>query len=52
MKSIDSINSNLGVSKVKFGNQDMGRTWKMRQEKPSKKYTTNWDDPLEIGDSV
>lgn len=48
MKSIDSINSNLGVSKVKLGSQDMGRTWKMRQEKLSKRYTTNWNELLEV----
>ncbi|NQY43976.1 MAG: Y-family DNA polymerase [Legionellales bacterium] len=48
MKSIDSINSNLGVNKVKLGSQDMGRTWKMRQEKLSKRYTTSWDELLEV----
>ncbi|NQY29679.1 MAG: Y-family DNA polymerase [Flavobacteriaceae bacterium] len=48
MKAIDTINSNLGVSKVKLGSQDLGRTWKMRQEKLSKRYTTNWNELLEV----
>ena len=48
MRSIDTINSNLGVSKVKLGSQDLGRTWKMRQEKLSKRYTTNWNELLEV----
>lgn len=48
MKAIDSINTNLGQSKVKLASQDLGRTWKMRQEKLSKRYTTNWDELLEV----
>ncbi len=48
MKAIDTINANLGVSKIKLGSQDLGRTWKMRQEKLSKRYTTNWNELLEV----
>ena len=48
MKAIDRVNANLGVNKVKFGSQDFGRAWKMRQEKLSKRYTTNWDELLEV----
>ena len=48
MKAIDTINSNLGVSKIKLGSQDLGRTWKMRQERLSKRYTTNWNELLEV----
>jgi DNA polymerase V len=48
MKAIDTINNNLGVSKIKLGSQDLGRTWKMRQERLSKRYTTNWNELLEV----
>ncbi len=48
MKAIDTINSNLGMSKIKLGSQDLGRTWKMRQERLSNRYTTNWNEILEV----
>lgn len=48
MKAIDTINGNLGTSKVKLGSQDLGRTWKMRQERLSQRYTTNWNEILEV----
>ena len=48
MRTIDRINTNLGIKKIKLGSQDLGRTWKMRQEKLSKRYTTHWDELLEV----
>jgi len=48
MSTIDCINTNLGRNKLKLGSQDLGRTWKMRQEKLSKRYTTNWNELLEV----
>lgn len=47
MKSIDSINRKTG-GMVKFGQNDLSRRHKMRQEKLSKRYTTNWNEILEI----
>ena len=48
MKSIDKINTELGTNKVKFACQDLGRTWKMRQEKLSNRFTTKLDEIIEI----
>jgi DNA polymerase V len=48
MQAIDTINNNLGKKKLKLASQDLGRTWKMRQEKLSKRYTTNWNELLEV----
>jgi DNA polymerase V len=48
MSTIDKLNSNLGKKKIKLASQDLGRTWKMRQEKLSKRYTTNWNELLEV----
>lgn len=48
MTAIDNINNNLGVNKLRLGGQDLGRTWKMRQEKLSNRYTTNWNELLEV----
>jgi DNA polymerase V len=48
MKTLDKINRTLGVKKLKLGSQDLERTWKMRQEKLSKRYTTHWNELLEV----
>lgn len=48
MKTIDDINGKLGVHKLKVGGQGLGRTWKMKQEKLSPRYTTHWDEVLEV----
>jgi DNA polymerase V len=45
---IDSINASMGKGKVKYGIQGFQRQWKMRQEKLSPGYTTNWQDLLTI----
>jgi DNA polymerase V len=48
MSTIDKLNTSLGKKKIKLASQDLGRTWKMRQEKLSKRYTTNWNELLEV----
>ncbi len=48
MLTIDKINTALGKKKLKLASQDIGRTWKMQQEKLSKRYTTNWNELLEV----
>jgi DNA polymerase V len=48
MSTIDKLNTSLGKKKIKLASQDIGRTWKMRQEKLSKRYTTNWNELLEV----
>ncbi len=48
MKTIDSLNKSLGQNKVKFAAQDLGRTWKMKQEKLSPRYTTKLTEIINI----
>jgi len=48
MKTIDSLNKSIGQNKVKFGSQDIGRTWKMKQEKLSPRYTTKLTEIINI----
>ena len=48
MKAIDNINSQLGTKKIKLGNQNIQKTWVMRQERLSNRYTTNWNELLEV----
>ena len=46
MCAIDRMNTRFKADKIKLGNQDLKRTWKMRQERLSPKYTTNINDIL------
>ena len=48
MHTIDKLNTKYGDYKLKLGNQDLERTWKMRQERLSPKYTTQLNDIIKI----
>lgn len=48
MKSIDRLNFKIGQKKVKLASMDLGRTWKMRQEKLSPCYTTKIEDIIKV----
>ena len=48
MQSIDSLNAKYKGHKIKIGNQDLKRTWKMRQERLSPRYTTNINDIIVV----
>ncbi|WP_320815186.1 Y-family DNA polymerase [Flavobacterium sp.] len=48
MKVMDDIRKKTGERKIRLGNQDLNRTWKMKQNHLSKRYTTNIKELLEI----
>ncbi len=48
MQTIDRIHKNVGKSTLKLGIQDLKRTWKMKQEKLSPRYTTRWNELLDV----
>ncbi|GAA3632571.1 Y-family DNA polymerase [Flavivirga jejuensis] len=48
MGAIDKLNAKYETYKVKLGNQDLKRTWKMRQERLSPRYTTNINDIIKV----
>lgn len=48
MATIDKLNTTIGQDKVKFACQDLGRRWKMNQEKISARYTTRIDEIIEV----
>lgn len=48
MKAIDGLNAKYADNKVKLANQDLKRTWKMRQERLSPRYTTNINDIIKV----
>ncbi|MGM0933118.1 MAG: DUF4113 domain-containing protein [Bacteroidota bacterium] len=47
MKTIDRLNKSE-TGKVKFAGMDPGRTWKMKQERLSKRYTSRIDEIIRI----
>jgi len=48
MQVIDRFNQTIGQQKIKLGGQDLKRTWKMRQEKLSPRYTTRLSDIIQV----
>ncbi len=48
MKVMDKINQWYKTPILKLGSQDLKRTWKMRQEKLSPRYTTRLDEIINI----
>ncbi|REE80047.1 DNA polymerase V [Lutibacter oceani] len=48
MKVMDQINLKYQSPKIKIANQDLVKTWKMKQEHLSPKYTTAIDEIIEI----
>ena len=45
---VDGLNRSIGKDKIKFGCQALDRTWKMKQEKLSPRYTTKLDEILTV----
>lgn len=48
METIDLLNKKIGTRKIKLGNQNMEKTWDMNQNHLSPRYTTNFNEILEI----
>ena len=48
MKTVDYLNSKIGDRKVKLGTQNLSLTWNMNQNHLSRKYTTKFNEILEI----
>ena len=48
MEVMDAYHKKTGERKIRLGSQDLQRTWKMKQDRLSKKYTTNFKEILEI----
>ena len=48
MRLVDSLNECVGREAVKFATQGFGEKWKMKFDFRSKRYTTRWDELLEV----
>lgn len=50
LKIIDGINDQKGRDTIKLASQGKNKSWKLKQELRSKRYTTNWDELFEINE--
>ena len=48
MSAIDNLNKKYKDHKIRLGNQDLERIWKMKQERLSPRYTTNINDIIVV----
>ena len=48
MEVMDAYHRKTGERKIRLGNQDLQRTWKMRQNHLSRKYTTDFKQIFEV----
>jgi len=48
MKAMDQLNNKIGDAKVKLATQNLKLTWNMNQNHLSPKYTTRFNEILEI----
>ena len=48
MSAIDRLNKKFKTTTIKLANQDLQRTWKMKQERLSPKYTTKINDIITV----
>ncbi|GEL10652.1 DNA polymerase V [Flavobacterium glycines] len=48
MKAMDRLNTKIGDTKVKLASQNLKKTWDMKQNHLSDRYTTNFKEILEI----
>ena len=48
MQAMDKLNNKMGQGKLKLANQDIKKTWKMRQEHLSPQYTTKFSDIITV----
>ena len=48
MEVMDAVQSKTGERKLRLASQDLKRTWKMKQNHLSNRYTTNFNELLEV----
>ena len=48
MKAVDKINVSWGSNTVKYASSGLEQEWRMRRAKLSPRYTTNWEEMLQV----
>lgn len=49
MKTIDRLNANHGRGVVRFASSGINQSWKLRCDQRSPRYTTDWNELLQVG---
>lgn len=49
MKAVDGLNNQLGRNTVHFASTGVDRSWRLRCEHRSNRFTTSWEELLEVG---
>ncbi|MDP2654362.1 MAG: Y-family DNA polymerase [Candidatus Omnitrophota bacterium] len=48
METVDRYNSSANHGKIQFASEGMGKPWLMKQSRKSKRFTTDWNELLEV----
>ena len=48
MEVMEAYHEKVGEHKIRLATQDLKRTWKMKQNHLSKRYTTNFNELIEV----
>ncbi|MCL2064105.1 MAG: Y-family DNA polymerase [Candidatus Cloacimonetes bacterium] len=48
MRVMDKINNKFGTEKIYFASNGVKKSWKMKREKTSKRFTTRWDELMTV----
>lgn len=49
METLDKINDQMGGNALTYASQGITRPWKMKCEKRTPKYTTKWNQLIQVG---
>lgn len=49
MQTLDAVNDKMGYNTLKFASQGTTQPWKMKCELRTPRYTTDWDELVEVG---
>jgi DNA polymerase V len=48
METVDRYNSGVNHGKIHLASEGMGKSWFMKQAHKSRRFTTNWNELLEV----
>lgn len=48
MQALDRVNARMGAGTVAFAAEGIHKVWRMKSERRSKRYTTRWDELVEV----
>lgn len=48
MRALDAVNARMGAGTVAFAAEGIHKVWRMKSERRSKRFTTRWDELVEV----